>query len=146
MSKKCFPAHLDQLYQMLDFIQEEGKKCHSPPPLLNSIILAVEEAVVNVIEYAYPERPDGRVEIEVEDYKEGKTGICITIRDQGVPFNPIKRFRATSSSPSSFPKLSLPVEQAELGGYGIPLLIGLMDGVDYERIEEENILYLIKYF
>lgn len=144
MSKKSFPARLDQLHIMLNFIQQEGQQCHLPLSLLNHILLAVEEAVVNIIDYAYPEQKEGIIEIEVEEYKNGKTGICITIKDRGIPFNPIQRFHAASHP--SLSKQTRPIEQTDLGGYGIPLLIGLMDGVDYQRIKDENILYLIKYF
>jgi anti-sigma regulatory factor (Ser/Thr protein kinase) len=140
MYQKIFPAELDQLYVMLAFIKEYGKSHNLSPSTLEQIVLAAEEALVNVISYGYPPEKKGTIEISCEE-PTPKAGIKIMIKDQGVPFNPVEKVPTALPTPSSV--LSKP--DNSLGGYGIYILIGLMDRVEYQRIDGGNILSLTKY-
>lgn len=140
MYHKVFSAELDQLYEMLMLIREYGSTHHMPSHMLDQIILATEEALVNIINYGYPEEKKGTIEIICEELNH-QAGIKITIKDQGVPFNPIENLPSTPPSPSD----TLNKPDNYLGGYGIYLLIGLMDAVEYQRIEGGNVLSLTKY-
>ena len=107
-----------------------------PAELSMSINLALEEAVVNVMEYAYPGRNDGKVFVEyVKVNEEDGQRLVFTISDSGVPFDPTKRADAD---------ITLPAEDRPIGGLGIFLVKQLMDEVRYERCEEKNILTLVK--
>ena len=107
-----------------------------PAELSMSINLALEEAVVNVMEYAYPGRNDGKVFVEyVKVNEEDGQRLVFTISDSGVPFDPTKRADAD---------ITLSAEDRPIGGLGIFLVKQLMDEVRYERCEEENILTLVK--
>jgi serine/threonine-protein kinase RsbW len=134
MHKKTFSANLDNLHSMLGFIQAYSQKKNIDPFVLNKIILAAEEALVNIIHYGYPEK-NGNIEIVCEE-PGCKPGIRILIKDQGVPFNPVEK------TPSG---KGCDVEDLKLGGYGIYLFVGIMDRVEYRRRDEGNILSLIKY-
>lgn len=136
MYKKIFPADLDHLHKMLNFIEMKGKEKKIPPVTLNKIVLAVEEVLVNIIYYGYPDRP-GTIEIICEHLSGRQAGMCILIKDQGIPFNPIEKIFNDRSD--------LPYE-IKMGGYGIYLFIGIMDKVEYKRQHEGNVLSLIKYF
>lgn len=140
MHQKIFPAELDRLYEMLELIRNYGESCHISPSVLDQIILATEEALVNIINYGYPDEKKGTVEIVCQN-STPKAGIQITIKDQGIPFNPIE------NAPLTPPALSATPNKTEntLGGYGIYILIGLMDRVEYQRIDGGNILTLVKY-
>ena len=70
-----------------------------------------------------------------------QSGVKISIYDQGVPFNPIEK--APKTPPSSSPLLNQRGDA--LGGYGIYILIGVMDEVEYQRLESGNKLSLTKY-
>ncbi|WP_068467048.1 ATP-binding protein [Candidatus Protochlamydia phocaeensis] len=147
MHKKTFPASLDHLHSMLNFIQCYGEAKNIQKKLLDKIILAAEEALVNVILYGYPDN-NGTIELTCEEPGR-KPGIRISIKDQGIPFNPIKK-----ASESKQKGLIPPVLGADktnkienrLGGYGIYLFVGIMDRVEYKRLDGGNILSLIKYF
>lgn len=133
MYKKVFIAELDQLYDMLDFIKNFSLNRAIPSTLLDQIILASEEALVNIIHYSYSKDKKGNIEITCEDCQE-EIGIKIVITDQGIPFNPVKQI--------PYPR---PNRSNSLGGYGIYLLLELMDSVEYQRIDNENVLSLTKY-
>lgn len=138
MHKKIFPARLEHLYDILNFIQEYGQKKIKDSNLLNKIIVAVEEAVVNIINYGYPEE-NGTIEITCED-PPNKPGIRIHIKDQGIPFNPVEQTCPKKISAKTT------LEEIKLGGYGIYIFVGIMDQVEYKRLDEGNILTLVKYF
>ncbi|MBQ9297170.1 MAG: ATP-binding protein [Paludibacteraceae bacterium] len=107
-----------------------------PAELSMSINLALEEAVVNVMEYAYPGHNDGKVFVEyVKVNEEDGQRLVFTISDSGVPFDPTKRADAD---------ITLSAEDRPIGGLGIFLVKQLMDEVRYERCEEKNILTLVK--
>ncbi len=137
MSKKIFPAHLDHLYSMLNFIHDNCRKRQMVMPLLDKIILAVEEALVNIINYGYPNK-EGTIEITCEDPGK-RPGIKIVIKDQGVPFNPVGG-AAKPTSPEEHSVIS-----CKLGGYGIYIFVGIMDRVEYQRLDDGNSLSLTKY-
>lgn len=101
--------------------------------LASSLNLALEEAVVNVMNYAYPKDQIGIIVIEAYANKEN---IKFIITDNGIPFDPT----ATDSEPD----LTAGIEERSIGGLGIFLVTHLMDEVKYERKEDKNILILNK--
>lgn len=143
MKKKVFPAQLEYLHEMLNFIQTYGASQNIPHDLTDKIILATEEALVNVINYGYPDQtPDGTVEITCQE-SEKQHGLKIIIKDQGVPFNPVEQ-APPPKSPTDFIKSE--DKAYALGGYGIYIFVGIMDRVEYQRTDGGNILTLVKYF
>ena len=117
------------LAPFIETIAMENGLDHSLTMELN---LAVEEAVVNVMEYAYPQGETGEVTIEVS-VADGK--LDINIIDSGAPFDPTQK---------SDPDTSLPVEERSIGGLGIFLVRQVMDTVSYRRDNGKNILTFTK--
>lgn len=100
------------------------------------INLALEEAVSNVMLYAYPGRTDGKVFVEyLEVPTEQGRQMIFTISDSGIPFDPTQKSEAD---------ITLSAEERAIGGLGIHLVRQLMDQIIYERIDDKNILTLIK--
>ena len=95
--------------------------------------LAIEEAVVNVMSYAYPEGSYGEVIVEAQASDDN---IKFVITDKGVPFDPTKSDAADTT---------LSAEERPVGGLGIHLVKNLMDTVKYERVDDMNVLTLIKF-
>jgi anti-sigma regulatory factor (Ser/Thr protein kinase) len=141
-AQKVFKADLEQLYKMLDYIQDYGVSERIPQSTLNQMILAAEEAIVNIIEYGYPEENKGEIEINCETLISEKSGVRIKLRDHGVPFNPIENI---SDILPILPGLKNETDVSS-GGYGIFILRELMDKVEYHRVNEWNVLYLTKYY
>ena len=96
------------------------------------IRLVVEELVVNIVDYAYPNRADGYLDVEI---KCDEKSITLCFRDGGIPFNPLVK---------DPPDISLPIEQRRIGGLGIFLVIKKMDAVSYKYIDGENFLTVMK--
>ena len=96
------------------------------------INLAIEEAVVNVMSYAYPEGVHANILLEVVG--DGKE-LTFVLRDNGIPFDP-------TSAPDV--DVTLPADQRSIGGLGIHLIRHYMDFISYERVDNQNVLTMIK--
>lgn len=131
MRKAVFVAKLDNLEPMLDFVEQSAKELGFDEKKLNQVRLASEEALVNVINYAYQEKHG---DIEISCTSDDKR-LLLEIVDWGIPFNPL-------SLPE--PDITSPMEERKIGGLGIFLVRSIMDKVDYRRDEDKNVLTLIK--
>lgn len=96
------------------------------------IRLAVEEVVVNVVEYAYS---DGDGFLEVEVLKDESGLLTVTLKDAGKPFDPLAK---------EDPDITLAAKDREIGGLGIFLAKQLMDNLSYRYENNTNILTLQK--
>lgn len=96
------------------------------------IKLALEEAVVNIINYSYPPGKEGKIDI-ILNLKSNK--LVVTIRDKGVEFDPTKPREVN---------IQASLEEREIGGLGIFLLNQLTDNVTYRRKDDTNILSIEK--
>ena len=100
--------------------------------LASQLRLAVEEAVVNVIEHAYPFGTEGSVEVTM--MSDGHR-LKVVIDDTGTPFDPTIEKKVD---------ITLSAEERQVGGLGILLVRELMDTINYEHINGHNILTLRK--
>ncbi|MBR1469603.1 MAG: ATP-binding protein, partial [Prevotella sp.] len=100
--------------------------------LARSIRLGVEEAVVNVMEYAYPNEQEGEVHIAAR--ADGER-LKLIVSDDGIPFDPTDATRIDTS---------LSAEERPIGGLGVHLIRELMDSINYERVDGRNVLTLSK--
>ena len=107
-------------------------KLNLDKPEARKMQLAVEEAVVNVIDYAYPIDTEGNIEVRM--MSDGHI-LKIVITDSGVFFDPTTKKKADTT---------LSAEERQIGGLGLLLVRELMDTINYEREEGKNILTLIK--
>ena len=97
-----------------------------------SLTLAIEEAVANVMEYAYPEGSRGSIEINAILH-DGQ--LSFSIKDCGTPFDPTK-VKETD--------ITLSAEERKIGGLGIHLIRNIMDSVEYHYDNSQNVLTLTK--
>lgn len=97
------------------------------------IRLSVEEAVENVVRYAYE---DGIGWLEVETtLSADRLLLTIELRDAGTPFNPLDK---------PDPDITLSAEDRDIGGLGIFLCKQMMDSIDYRYQDGCNILTMKK--
>ncbi|MCQ2243857.1 MAG: ATP-binding protein [Bacteroidaceae bacterium] len=127
-----FQNKMEEVTRIAAFIDEIGEELELDFSLLTSIQLAIEEAVVNVIEYAYPDNVEGQNSLSVQ--KKGNT-IIFVLSDSGTPFDP---------TAAAAPDLSLPAEDRPIGGLGIMLVKKIMNEVTYQRIDGKNELTMKK--
>ena len=98
----------------------------------SQIMLAVEEAVVNVINYAYPIGTQGDIGIIAEATPQS---VKFVITDEGKAFDPTQRGDVDTS---------LSAEDRPIGGLGILLVQQLMDSINYEYVDGKNVFTLKK--
>ena len=116
---------LDKLEPFLNDFFEQKQLDMSRLPQFD---LALEEALANVIMYAYPEGEKGSVELSLETTE---NQIYTKISDSGVPFNPLQQPEAN---------LSNAIEERPIGGLGIHLIKEIMDEVEYQYTDGKNVL------
>lgn len=131
MSHALFQPVAGRADEILDFLMhtEEVLAC---PSLAYAVRISCEEIIVNIISYAYPAGTDGYIWLAVTKDKEE---LCIEIQDGGIPFNPLERQE---------PDISQELEEREIGGLGIFLVLQMMDHVEYRHEEGRNKLRLRK--
>ncbi|MCI5052476.1 MAG: ATP-binding protein [Simkaniaceae bacterium] len=132
VESKRFNAELKRLPKMMKWIQTRLARCGFESAETKKIELAVEEALVNIVHYAYG---DARGEIEI-DFEGDQGNLTLVIRDWGIPFNPLEHKSEIHSSAS--------LEERKIGGLGIGLIFNLMDDVHYQRKGSCNYLTLVR--
>ena len=123
---------IDQISLLPAFVEDAVKASKLNPDMASSLNLALEEAVANVINYAYPEGTEGEVII---DAATTDSALSFTITDNGKPFDPTARGEVD---------INASIEDRPVGGLGIHLVRQIMDDVRYERRGERNVLILTK--
>ena len=106
-----------------------------PQDFTFQIQLALEELIVNVINYGHSEEnPEGH-EIEVE-MRSDEEALTIEIVDDGQPFDPL------DDAPK--PDIDAGIEDRPIGGLGVFLVQKMMDEMRYRRDGDRNRLTLVK--
>ncbi|WFE82709.1 ATP-binding protein [Parabacteroides chongii] len=123
---------LEQLTRLYEFLDLQASTYGLEEQLSMQIKLALEEVVTNVILYAYPDKKDQDIRIDMNYRNELLT---IVITDNGTAFNPLEMKE---------PDISLPPEERPIGGLGIYLVKQLMTEVIYTRSSGKNILTMTK--
>lgn len=124
--------NIKEVPELNRFVKDVAERLDIGTSLSRQLRLAVEEAVVNIINYAYPEGTTGYIRVEAKS--NGKR-IKFIITDEGVPFDPTEVFGTD---------ISIAAENRPVGGLGIMLVRKVMDTVNYERIDGKNVLTLRK--
>jgi serine/threonine-protein kinase RsbW len=127
-TRKIMPATLDHLYEAMEFVVSFAEEQGFPPNRLMEIELSMEEALVNIIKYAYP---DGNGNMEISCILNGQDQFVVEIADTGIPFNVLS---------VAEPDVTSGVEERKVGGLGIYFIKTLMDDVAYTREDGKNIL------
>ena len=124
---------IGQISRLADFVGSLAREEQLSEPLTVSLNLALEEAVTNVIMYAYPQGQEGRVGLQAVRRPDA---LEFTLTDSGKPFDPTAAPEADTS---------LGVQERPIGGLGIFLVRKIMDTVAYRRTNGKNILTMIKH-
>ena len=114
------------------FVDELAADIPLSPEHLFNFNLVLEEAVTNVVMYAYPEGAKGSVDLVA---KFNGRVVTFVLSDAGKPFDP-------TLVPDA--DVTLPAEERRIGGLGIFLIRQIMDSVEYRRNGERNVLIMSK--
>ena len=117
---------------MATFLEEIGEELNLSPEVSFNIHLALEEAVTNVIMYAYPQDEEHTFTLSVRHID---NRLIFKIIDSGKEFDPTLHPEAD---------VTLSLEDRPIGGLGIFLIRSIMQVVEYSRVEDKNILTMVK--
>ena len=127
IGSKLFAARVENLTEVSGFVEECADRFGLVAGKKFGLLLALEEAFVNICSYAYP-HGEGAAQITCT----GDGGLFVLeITDRGAPVDLL-------SLPD--PDLTSDLMERRIGGLGIHFIRTLSDSVDYRREDKRNIL------
>jgi serine/threonine-protein kinase RsbW len=133
MEKSIILANdISEISRLYEFVEEVGNDFELSPDIVFNLNLVLEEAVVNIINYAYPKEEHESIYLSARMH-EGS--IILVLTDTGKEFDP-------TAAPEA--DVTLSADDRQIGGLGIFLIRQIMNEVKYERIEGKNVLTLEK--
>jgi serine/threonine-protein kinase RsbW len=124
---------LSEIPRLIDWVEARCEASGVGGQIAMKLALALEEAAANAINHGLPSAPPPH-RLAVRLGVDADTVVAEVI-DSGRPFDP-------TAVPD--PDLKSPLDERQLGGLGIHLMRELMDGVEYRRSGDTNILRLRK--
>ena len=131
------PDHLtianevDELHRVAAWLERAAARFGWSPRTVFKLDLVLNEALPNIIQYAYPDRELHHIRLRLDD---GPEQVTLEIRDDGIAFDPFAELHGPDGSS---------LETASLGGRGIPLMMAFTDAREYQRIGQTNCMRLI---
>ena len=133
MNKLTVPAKMENLQKVMDFLGDQLDSVDYVMKARLQLELSIEEAYVNIVNYAYGSE-EGEVVICCNI---GESPLKVTMQfiDYGKPYNPLE---------NEDPDISLNAEEKGIGGLGIFLIKKNVDDIEYKYCEGKNILTIQK--
>ena len=125
---------VSEITKLNAFVKSATASLNMETGLANQIKLAVEEAVTNIIDYAYPNDTEDNISVTIEA---DESRIRFILSDSGAEFDPTGVSKADTT---------LTVDERPIGGLGVCLVRNLMDSINYERVDGKNVLRMEKRF
>jgi len=113
-----------------DFAEQFGV----PPAIAATFHIIFDDLLNNVISYGYNDEQRHFIDISLELTA---NSLIVSIADVGVPFNPLAE---------TAPDTTLSIEDRQLGGLGVHIVVNMVDDVSYQRTADKNVLTLTKSF
>lgn len=133
MEKSIILANdITEIARLNEFVEEIGNEFSLSPEVVFNLTLVLEEAVVNIINYAYPKEDHESIYLSAKLHNDS---IMLVLTDTGKEFDPTMAPEAD---------ITLSADERPIGGLGIFLIRQIMNEVKYERIEGKNVLTLEK--
>ena len=123
---------ISEISKLATFIGELSEELDLTPELNFNLNLVLEEAVSNVILYAYGKEVQKEITLLANM---SNNNLIFVLTDSGKEFDPTKVPDAD---------VTLSAEEREIGGLGIFLIRQIMDMVEYQRIDGKNVLTMQK--
>jgi len=124
---------LDEMTNVLMALEEFSDSAGLDIRTAQAAEMALDELLTNIVSYGYLDSEQHRIAVDM-CVEEG--ALRILVADDGIPFNPFEQDE---------PDMDAPISQRELGGMGIHLVKKFMDEYSYQRLEERNVVTLLKY-
>lgn len=123
---------LSETGRLSDFLASYAKKFQLPAEVYNDLRLVLEEAFVNIVNYAFVK---GDIQMINIDISNAAGMISITFSDEGIAFDPL-----------SDPAECLSTKDHSDGGMGIHIIKSLTDHQHYRRVGQSNVFTVTKHY
>ncbi len=126
-------AKADSIAVITQDVDRELDALGCSPEARRKINVALDEVLSNIAYYAYSSG-SGEVTVQMR-FDEADGMVFLTFIDNGVPYNPLEK---------TDPDITLEAEKRPVGGLGILMVKKKMDGMEYRRENNRNILTVRK--
>lgn len=100
--------------------------------VVNTINLALDEIITNIISYGYSDGLEHFINVKLET---NDNWLIVKITDDAAAFNPLDQPE---------PDINKSLEEKQIGGLGIHLIRNLLDELEYHRENDKNIFIMRK--
>jgi anti-sigma regulatory factor (Ser/Thr protein kinase) len=129
LSLKNDPAETERLTAR---VTEFGARHALPDRIVSHVNLALDEAITNIVFYAYDDADDHEIGVRISLAQGMLTAELV---DDGRAFDPLQVVA---------PDLAAPLEERAVGGLGVHLMRHLVDDIQYRRDGGRNHLVFTK--
>ena len=123
---------ISEITTLSEKVEELAELMNLNPTVVFNIQLALEELLSNTISYGYDD--DGKHDILIT-FGLNNEILNITIEDNAREFNPLLK---------ADPDITTPLEERQIGGLGIYFVKQFMDDINYQRVDNKNIIKISK--
>jgi anti-sigma regulatory factor (Ser/Thr protein kinase) len=123
-------SKLENIDTLTEFVEQALEPYNPSPKVVMQICVAIDELFSNVVRYS----GSSKMKL-ILDVNGDVLTATLTFIDEGVEYDPLAK---------KDPNVKLPAEDREIGGLGIFLVKKTMDGVEYKRDGQQNILKIVK--
>jgi sigma-B regulation protein RsbU (phosphoserine phosphatase) len=123
-------ADMSEIDRVNAVFSEYAEKVGLSTAVVQKVSISFDELLTNIVSYGFDD-PEGHVIDIAVMHTNGR--LVITVTDDGVPFNPFDRVG---------PDTTLSLEEREIGGLGVLLVVELMDECTYQRLRDKNVVTL----
>lgn len=131
MEQLIVTSELSEMEKIRSFLKESLHGMNLSEEEQFAIELSLLEICTNIVRYAYPINKD-RIFLKI--WRETDR-VYLEIRDNGIPFDP---------SEATEPDIHKIIQTEQIGGFGILLSRKFMDGIEYSRKNDQNVLIMYK--
>lgn len=124
--------NLSEIEKITNEVENLWSKYKLPLKIMYNINISIDELLSNIINYGFDDSSKHLISVEFELSNKVFT---LKIIDDGKPFNPLE---------IDEPDINSSLEEREIGGLGIFIVKNLVDKIDYQRINNKNIILIVK--
>jgi len=117
--------------KIIDFVVDKLTAHKINLKIINDISIALDEILSNIVNYGYKDKKgDINLSLDINDKE-----VTMIIKDNAIPYNLLKKEQ---------PKLEDNIKDRPIGGLGIYISITLMNNIEYNYINNQNVLTIKK--
>jgi anti-sigma regulatory factor (Ser/Thr protein kinase) len=128
-----FGNRLEEIAKVMTALEEFTNSAGLNVGIVQAAELVLDELLTNTISYGFSDAVQHIITVEML-VKEN--ALHIVVSDDGVFFNPFEQ---------KDPDLESSIDERDLGGLGIHLVKKFMDEYSYQRLDDRNVVTLLKH-